>query len=99
MFARVATYTGDADELVRGFEAARGPLAQIDGFSHAYFCVDRGHGTALTITLWDSEQALKASAEQAHQLRTEATEPSGATTESVTQFEVAMTVGKATTSV
>jgi heme-degrading monooxygenase HmoA len=95
MFARVATYNGDSDALVRGFEAARGPLEQIDGFSHAYFCVDREHGKALTITLWESEEALKASAEQAHQLRTQATEPSGATTDSVTQYEVAITVQKA----
>jgi heme-degrading monooxygenase HmoA len=95
MFARVATYTGDADELVRGFEAARGDLEQMEGFSKAYFCVDREGGTALTMTLWESEEALEASAERAHQLRTQATEPAGATTNSVTQFEVALTVQKA----
>jgi heme-degrading monooxygenase HmoA len=95
MFARVATYTGDADELVRGFEAARGDLEQIDGFSNAYFCVNRASRKALTITLWESEQALEASAERAHQLRTQATQPSGATTDSVMQYEVAMTVQKA----
>jgi heme-degrading monooxygenase HmoA len=99
MFARVATYKGDADELVKGFDAARAPLEQIDGFSHAYFCVDREHGRALTITLWETEQALEASAEQAHKLRTQATEPSGATTDSVTQFEVALTVGKTASTV
>jgi heme-degrading monooxygenase HmoA len=95
MFARVATYNGDADELVKGFDAARAPLEQIDGFSHAYFCVDRDHSRALTITLWETEEALEASAERAHQLRTQATEPSGATTDSVAQFEVAFTVQKA----
>ena len=96
MFARVATYTGDADELVKGFEAAREPLEQIDGFSHAYFCVDREHGSGLTITLWESEEALHASAQQAHQLRTQATEPSGATTDTVSHYEVPITVGKPT---
>lgn len=94
MFARVATYTGNADELVRGFEAARSDLEQMDGFSNAYFCVDRAGGKALTMTLWESEQALEASAERAHQLRSQATEPAGATTDSVTQFEVALTVQK-----
>ncbi len=92
MFARVSTYTGEPDELVRGFESARGDLQQIDGFSKAYFCVDRASGKGLTITLWDDEKALEASAERARQLRTQATQPSGATVESVQQYEVALTV-------
>ncbi len=92
MFARVSTYTGEPDELVRGFESARGDLQQIDGFSNAYFCVDRASGKGLTITLWDDEKALEASAERARQLRTRATQPSGATVESVQQYEVALTV-------
>jgi hypothetical protein len=92
MFARVSTYTGDPDELVRGFEGARGDLQQIDGFSHAYFCVDRASGKGLTITLWNNEQALEASAEQARQLRSRATEPSGAVIDSVQHYEVALTV-------
>jgi hypothetical protein len=92
MFARVSTYTGDPDELVRGFEGARGDLQQIDGFSHGYFCVDRASGKGLTITLWNNEEALEASAEQARQLRSRATEPSGAAIDSVQHYEVALTV-------
>lgn len=92
MFARVSTYSGDPDELVRGFESARGDLQQIDGFSQAYFCVDRAGGKGLTITLWNDEQALEASAEQARQLRARATEPSGAAIDAVQHYEVALTV-------
>lgn len=92
MFARVSTYTGDPDELVRGFESARNDLQAIDGFSQAYFCVDRASGKGLTVTLWNDEQALEASAEQARQLRARATEPSGATIDSVEHYEVALTV-------
>jgi heme-degrading monooxygenase HmoA len=92
MYARVSTYTGDADELVRGFETARSDLQQIGGFTQAYFCVDRASGTGLTITLWESEQALEASAEQANQLRARAAEPAGATIDSVKHYEVAITV-------
>ena len=95
MFARVATYSGDAEELVHGFEAATSELEQMDGFVHAYFCVDRQGGKALTMTVWENEQALEASAEKAHQLRSRATEPSGATTDSVSSFEVVLTVQKA----
>jgi heme-degrading monooxygenase HmoA len=92
MFARVSTYTGKPDELVRGFESASGELGQIDGFAQAYFCVDRASGKGLTITLWDSEEALETSARQAQQLRARATQPSGATIDSVQQYEVALTV-------
>lgn len=92
MFARVSTYTGEPDELVRGFESATADLQQIDGFSQAYFCIDRASGKGLTITVWDDEQALEASADRARQLRAQATEPSGATIDSVQHYEVALTV-------
>jgi heme-degrading monooxygenase HmoA len=91
MFARVATYSGDAEELVRGFNGARGELEQMEGFSHAYFCVDHSSGRGLSMTLWETQSALEASAERAHQLRSQATQPSGATTDSVTHYEVALT--------
>ena len=44
MFARVATYSGDPDELVRGFDRSLEQLAKLEGFSHAYFGVDRSGG-------------------------------------------------------
>ena len=92
MFARVSTYSGEADQLVQGFESARDELQQIDGFSQAYFCVDRANGKWLTVTLWESEQALEASTGQANRLREQATQPSGATIDSVQHYEVAITV-------
>ena len=95
MFARVATYTGDVDELVREFEAARPALERIEGFLNAYFCVNRDSGKALTMTLWESAETLEASAERAAQLRSWAVKQAGATTDSVTQYEVAVTVQKA----
>jgi heme-degrading monooxygenase HmoA len=77
--------------MVRGFQRARGELERMEGFSTAYFCLDRGSGKGLSMTLWETEPALEASAERAHQLRSEATQPSGATTDSVTHYEVALT--------
>jgi heme-degrading monooxygenase HmoA len=91
MFARVATYSGDAEELVRGFDGARGELEQMEGFSYAYFCVDRSGGKGLSMTLWETQAALEASAERAHELRSQATQPAGATTDSVAHYEVALT--------
>jgi len=91
MFARVATYSGDPDELVRGFDRSLEELAKLEGFSHAYFGVDRSGGRAMSITLWETEAALEGSAESAQRLRSEAAEPSGATVDTVTHFEIALT--------
>ena len=91
MFARVATYSGDPDELVRGFDRSLEELARLEGFSHAYFGVDRSGGRAMSITLWETEAALEGSAESAQRLRSEAAEPSGATIDTVTHFEIALT--------
>lgn len=71
--------------------SARGELERMEGFSNAYFCVDRGSGKGLSMTLWETEAALEASAERARQLRSQAIQPSGATTDSVTHYEVVLT--------
>jgi heme-degrading monooxygenase HmoA len=63
MHARVSTYqTDNSDRLIEGFESVSGELEQMDGFSHAYFMVDRGSGKALSVTIWESEDALRGTA-------------------------------------
>lgn len=91
MYARVSRYTGDAEELRAGFEGATPELEQLDGFVHAYFLTDAEHSRAMSVTLWESAGALKASAERAHRLRTGATEPSGASIDAVESYEVVLT--------
>jgi heme-degrading monooxygenase HmoA len=93
MHARVSTYEGQADELVKGFESVSGPLEDLEGFSKAYFLVDRAGGRGMSITLWESADALAATAERANQMREEATDQAGASIQSVENFEVALTVG------
>ena len=42
MFARVSTYrAADAEKLLQGFESVTDRLEQMDGFSQAFFLVDR----------------------------------------------------------
>ena len=94
MYARLSTYEGQADELTKGFEAQTEPLGQIDGFKAAYFGVSDG-GKAFSLTLWDSEGALNESADRAKQLRSDATQPSGAEIRSVDHFEITATAGDA----
>ena len=91
MHARVSSYSGDADGLTSGFDSQTEALRQVDGFKSAYFLVDRDGGKGMSITLWDSEEALKASAERANEMRRQATQPSGATIESVDSYEVVIT--------
>ena len=90
MHARVSTYVGASDDLVAGFEGATDPLREIEGFEAAYFLVDRDAGKAMSITLWESKEALEASVERANQLREEATSPAGISIQSVDHYEVAI---------
>ncbi len=93
MHARVSTYEGQADKLVKGFDSITAALEGLDGFSKAYFLVDRAGGRGMSITLWESEDALNASVERANQMREQATDQASASIESVDHYEVALTVG------
>ena len=92
MFARVSRYHGDAERLRAGFDAVTAELQQVDGFAQAFFLTDAENSRATSITLWASEDALNASAERAHKMRTQATEPADATIDSVESYEVVLTV-------
>jgi heme-degrading monooxygenase HmoA len=93
MFARVSTYRGDGDRLLQGFADVTEPLEAIDGFSHAYFMVDRESGKGLSITIWETEDALRASAAQADELRSKGAAAGGAEIESVEHYEIGISVG------
>ena len=92
MFARVSTYQGDPGQIDEGLNYARENILprvqQVDGFEGVYYLVDRESGKALTITLWESEEALRASEEEANRLRSESAESASATIESVERYEV-----------
>jgi heme-degrading monooxygenase HmoA len=95
MHARVSSYQGDVDRLVEGFRRQTDLVRRLDGFARAYLFVDRSVGRAVTVTLWDSEEALDASASRAAQLREEARETAAATIGSVDSYEVAFDVERA----
>jgi heme-degrading monooxygenase HmoA len=97
MHARVSTYRGDGDRLLEGFESVRDALAAVDGFSHAYFMVDRESGKGMSITIWNSEEALLLSVTKADELRNQGASAGGAEIESVQHYEIGMTVGTPTT--
>jgi heme-degrading monooxygenase HmoA len=92
MFARVSRYRADqaTDRLLEGFKDTIGPLQQVDGFSHAYFLVDKNTGTAVSMTIWESEDAMSASEAGGEERRRERSEAGGASVESVDHYEVGL---------
>ena len=92
MFARVSTYQGSPDRTDEGIRLARESilprLHQLDGYQGAYYLVDRRGGKAVSITLWESEGAMRASEEAADQFRSESAGAVSATVESVERYEV-----------
>jgi hypothetical protein len=55
-----------------------------------YFLVDRQSGKALSITLWESEESMRASEEEANQLRSETAQAGSQAVMGVERYEIAI---------
>ncbi len=93
MHARVTTLSGSADKIDAGIENFRTnvlPLVLEEG-KGAILLVDREAGEAVGITLWEDENALRASEERANALRANvAAELSAGQAPTVARYEVAV---------
>ena len=93
MHARVTTLSGSPAEADAGIENFRSnvvPFAREQG-KGAILLVDRQSGEAIAITLWDDEEAMRASEERANSLRAEAADQLGAAqAPSIGRYEVAV---------
>lgn len=70
MFARVSTYRTGAESTTEGpSEDTLRQVLSIPGCKGAYFLNGTGSDKALSITLWDSEEALTASRQAANKIR------------------------------
>lgn len=77
MFARLSTYQSPAEQItdaaVEKIRAQVLPsLQEMDGFRGVLLLMDRESGKQISVTLWESEDALRASEEKANSLRKEA---------------------------
>ncbi len=94
MFARVSTFTGTSDQVDEAIRQAREDvvprLEQLDGFRGAYFLIDRQNAKSLAVTLWESEEAMSASEEEADTLRSESADALGTQMVGVERYEVAV---------
>jgi heme-degrading monooxygenase HmoA len=61
----------------------------MDGFKGVIGLLDRQSGKSLTVTLWESEGAMRASEQEADRLRQESAEAASETVEGVERYEVA----------
>lgn len=93
MHARVTTISGspaEADVGIDNFRANVVPFAREQG-KGAILLVDRQSGEAIAITLWESEEAMRASEEGANSLRGQAADQMGAAqTPTIGRYEVAV---------
>jgi heme-degrading monooxygenase HmoA len=80
MFARVSTFQVAPQQDVA---ALIGPppseVQQMDGFNGAYTMMNRETGKAMLITLWDTEEAVQASADRAKEIRAQLVQDTGGT--------------------
>jgi heme-degrading monooxygenase HmoA len=93
MFARVTTIQGSPENIEEAITQYREALSQfrdIEGNRGAFLLVERSSGKAIGTTLWESEQAMTDSREQANQLRERAAEQAQGQIESVDEYEVAV---------
>jgi heme-degrading monooxygenase HmoA len=73
MFARTSTWSGSPEALQNWTDNAGSKVKAfvegLPGNAGALFLIDRESGTALTLTLWDTEDAAKATDQFAEQSR------------------------------
>lgn len=94
MYARVSTFQGPADQTAEGIRVAREqilPAARLqEGFRGIYILFDRHSGRSLAMTLWESEEDMRASEQAALRARSESAEASGEDIVGVERYEVAL---------
>ena len=98
MFARVSTYEleeGRASEAMAAFEPAIEGIRQLDGFVEGFFLVERDGLNAMSVTLWETFDAMERSRIAASRVRSEAAAEAGASVTSSHEYEVGLHTGMA----
>jgi heme-degrading monooxygenase HmoA len=94
MHARVSIFEGSPDEIDEGLRQAREQVLprarQMAGFKGLIALGDRQSGKTLGITLWESEEDMRASEEAANRLREESAEAGGGAVAGVERYEVGL---------
>jgi heme-degrading monooxygenase HmoA len=94
MFARVSRYDlpGSADEAGAAFREAIDRIRELDGLERAVLLLARDGSRAMTVTFWDTENAMEVSRMAATRARSAAANAVGGEVISTEEFEVAVDV-------
>ena len=94
MHARMSIFEGSPEQMDESLRQAREVVLprgrQLDGFKGMIALEDRQSGKTIGITFWESEEAMRASEEEANQLREESAEASGEAIADVERYEVSL---------
>ena len=94
MYERVSTLEGSPEQIEEGLRYLREeilPTGKEDpGFKGLIALGDRQSGKTLSITLWESEEAMGATAQDANQLRSAWADTSGQEIASIESYEVGL---------
>ena len=90
MWARVSTYQFPSENVDQALDQFNDALGSLDepGLTRAELLVDRKSGKGMTITVWESEEALQASAQAANRLRSGAADAAGVSILDVEHYEL-----------
>jgi heme-degrading monooxygenase HmoA len=92
MFARLSTLQGSPESIEAGIAAVRDQVfpgaKELDGFRGMIALSDRSTGKMIGITLWDTEEAMRASEQAAEGMRQVSADAGAAQIASVERFEV-----------
>lgn len=91
MWARVSRFEGPidrVDEDIRGIGEVVEKAKQMAGFRGLYYLVNRESGQTVAVTLWEDEQAMRASEEGANRIRQESAGRTAAVITAVEHYEV-----------
>lgn len=94
MHARVSTFEGTPEQASEGIRLVKEwvvPVARLqDGFKGIYVLLDRENGRSLAVTLWATEEDLRASEEATLRAKTASAESAGETVVGVERYEVVL---------
>lgn len=90
----MSTFQGPSEQTAEGIRLARERIPSAarlqHGFEGIYLLFDRETGRSLSITLWETEEDMRASEEAASRVRGESVKASGDSILSVEHYEVAL---------
>jgi heme-degrading monooxygenase HmoA len=94
MFARMTKLTDLGADVDRGVQTVRDQVIphvkDLDGYQGFIGFVDRESGTFMSFTLWESEEAMRASEDAANQMRTDVAKQISTQEPKVKRFETAI---------